>query len=894
MKIFKILAMLTISCLVFTGCENEEITNYAFQEISAPENITAAFDVSQDDSGTVTITPSGEGAQVFQVDLGNGETAELAPGESVTTVYPEGEFMVKIVAVGSTGLTSEYNQMLNISFKAPENLEIMVDQPDSNPKTITVSASADYATLFDVYFGDVEDEEPTQLMPGESIEHTYDPGIYELTVIARGAGAATTEGDEIVIIPEATDPLKLPITFDKGTVSYAAETFSGASYEVVTNPDASGANASESKVAAVTNSGTAYEGIAYTLGESVDFSGNNKTITMKVWSDVALPVLLKFEGGVNDERQTEVTANHGGTGWEELTFNFATDATKSYIDGNQGVGESFVPTGQYSGMVIFIDGPGTTAGTFYLDDIEQNAGVPFKLPITFDAFDTYTEGMITPFGGTFEVVANPDTSGDNPASSNVGSFTKGGGQYEGLTFNLDESMDFSMDNKTMSVTLWSDQAFDVLFKLETGVNGERSNEVVASHTGSGWETLTFNFATDATKSYIDGSQGVGEAFVPVGEYASLSVFFAYAEGISGTFYIDDIIRIGDAGSGEGSTGSTTTSFPVDFETAANGGAEANWSVFENADNPALEVISNPDMTGNTSSTVAKFTAKQGGQPYAGTITQLTTPFTLDASNSTVKVWVWKSVISDVGIKFENGANGSTGEIKVANTKTDEWEELTFDFSGVIGNPNNTDITGLVVFPDFDTRTQDNVVYFDNITLNPSSGDTGGGSTDTAPTTAASAPTVDASNVISLFSDAYTNVTVDTWRTDWSSVDYTETTVGGNNVKLYSNLDFVGIETVANQVDASSMTHFHVDYWTGDASVFRVKLVDFGPDEGYDGGDDTEDEIEFTVTPNTWVSLDIPLSDFTGLTNTENIAQYIFSAATAGEANVYIDNIYFHN
>ncbi len=175
-----------------------------------------------------------------------------------------------------------------------------------------------------------------------------------------------------------------------------------------------------------------------------------------------------------------------------------------------------------------------------------------------------------------------------------------------------------------------------------------------------------------------------------------------------------------------------------------------------------------------------------------------------------------------------------------------------------------------------------------------SGETGGGSTDAEPTSAAPAPTANAANVISLFSDVYTDVTVDTWRTDWSSAAYTETTVDGNNVKLYSNLDFAGIETVSNQVDASAMTHFHVNYWTGNASVFRVKLVDFGPDGGFEGGDDTEDEIEFTVTPDTWVSLDIPLSDFTGLTTTENIAQYIFSAATAGEANVYIDNVYFHN
>lgn len=659
MKIFKILAMLTISVLVFTGCEDDEITNYAFQDVSAPENVTAAFDVSQDDSGTVTITPSGEGASVFQIDLGNGETTEIAAGESVTTVYDEGEYMVNIVAVGPTGLTSEYNQMLNISFKAPENLMINVDQPANNPKTITVSATADNATVFDVYFGDVEDEEPTQLMPNGSVEHTYEPGVYELTVIARGAGAATAEEDEIIIVPEATDPLKLPITFDMGTVSYAAGTFGGTSYEVVSNPDVSGANTSESNVAAVTNSGANWEGIAYTLGEPVDFSGNAKTITMKVWSDVALPVLLKFEGGVNGERQTEVSADHGGTGWEELSFNFATDAIKSYIDGTQGAGEPFVPTGQYAGMVIFIDGPGTTAGTFYLDDIEQDPGIPFKLPVTFDNFAAYTEGMVSPFGGTFEVVANPDTSGDNPTASNVGAFTKGGGQYEGLTFNLDEAIDFSGDNKTMSVSLWSDQEFTVLFKLETGINGERSNEVRATHTGSGWETLTFDF-NNATKSYIDGSQGVGEPFVPTGEYASFSVFFAFEGSIAGTFYIDNIMKVG---------GDMPSLFSEDFESADN---------FETS-GIEFNLVTNPQQSGiNDNDGMVGEVINAGGQYEAVT-------FTFDepidfSTNKTITLKVYSETAFPVLYKLETGVNGERAvEVEVNHGGTG-WEELTFDFA----------------------------------------------------------------------------------------------------------------------------------------------------------------------------------------------------------------------
>ena len=68
------------------------------------------------------------------------------------------------------------------------------------------------------------------------------------------------------------------------------------------------------------------------------------------------------------------------------------------------------------------------------------------------------------------------------------------------------------------------------------------------------------------------------------------------------------------------------------------------------------------------------------------------------------------------IKFAIAGDGAQQEIKVANTKVGEWEELTFDFSGYIGLVEAIDIDQIIIFPDFDTagRGQDNVVYIDNI------------------------------------------------------------------------------------------------------------------------------------------------------------------------------------
>ena len=43
----------------------------------------------------------------------------------------------------------------------------------------------------------------------------------------------------------------------------------------------------------------------------------------------------------------------------------------------------------------------------------------------------------------------------------------------------------------------------------------------------------------------------------------------------------------------------------------------------------------------------------------------------------------------------------------------------------------------------------------------------------------------------------------------------------------------------------------------------------------------------------WVSLDIPLTDFVGLTTKANMSQYIYSGDTSGAITVHVDNVYFH-
>jgi hypothetical protein len=331
--------------------------------------------------------------------------------------------------------------------------------------------------------------------------------------------------------------------------------------------------------------------------------------------------------------------------------------------------------------------------------------------------------------------------------------------------------------------------------------------------------------------------------------------------------------------------------PIDFE--PNGfGANWAWTTFENGSNPPLEIIANPNPSGiNTSSTVSKFTALVNGAPWAGFESvhgQGIGVFNLTAANCQIKIMVYKSVISNVGLKFATPSGASSGEILVSNTVVNQWEELTFNFTNVLSAPTSIGIDQIIIFPDFGQRSDNNICYIDNIKFSNQDG-----SQSAAPMVPAPTPTYPAAAVISMFSNPYTNVSVDTWQAPWSSAQLTDLQIQGNDTKRYSAMNFAGIETLGgNQLDLTSMTHFRIDYWTANMNPFKVKLVDFGNNGQYAGGDDSESELSFQPVSQTWNTLEIPLSQFTALNSLSHFSQLILSGEPVGTGVVFIDNVLF--
>jgi hypothetical protein len=224
-----------------------------------------------------------------------------------------------------------------------------INQSTGTVSFLNTSSDAD-SYVWD--FGD--DTSSTEINPIK----TYGTGTFTIVLTAKNAaGSSSTFEDTIVI--DIPLPVTLPITFDDVNVIYDATAFNGASFEIVDNPDPSGSNSTVSKVGEVTNAGFEFEGIFFNLGEPVNLE-TEKTVLANFWSNTPIDVLIKLENA--DGTFTENAITHGGTGWEEITFTFSSS-------------ESF------SVLTLFVDAPGTTAGTFYIDDIRQTATVDNTPPV---------------------------------------------------------------------------------------------------------------------------------------------------------------------------------------------------------------------------------------------------------------------------------------------------------------------------------------------------------------------------------------------------------------------------------------------------------------------------------------------------------------------------------
>ena len=487
-----------------------------------------------------------------------------------------------------------------------------------------------------------------------------------------GLNANPTEEASLgsVIVESTQQELGLPLTFEGGQLPAFGD-FNGSSTQVIANPDASGINTTANVAENTVPGGASFAGVG--IGVPINLT-NDKYFKMQVWSPVAnTPVLLKLEGGPPPVERQVTTTTTGA--WEEIIFDFSAEGAV-----------------EYTTAVIFmnfnvVDG---ATQTYYWDNLELFTPPPppgVNLPITFENGDNPNFQDFN--GSETEVISNPFPDGLNPSENVAQNIVPGNTSFAGVSFDV-STIDLSLGNTfNLDVRAILPDA-PILLKLENTVNGTSIEREIILSTVNEWENITFDFSTEANANY---------------DKVTLFMYFNSPVSINRVAYWDNLKQnLNDL-----------VALPVTFESAT---ADYNVIGFEGAD-AAVEV--NPDPSGiNTSNTVVRLTKTEGAAFFAGTAMGLDVPIDFSETESiSIKTWSPKADIP-VRLKLE-GSGGQVMELDVNTTVTNEWETLTWDFSGQTAG---VDWLTVVLFFEFvvDLPGDGTTYYYDDIDLAPQIGD----------------------------------------------------------------------------------------------------------------------------------------------------------------------------
>ena len=303
-----------------------------------------------------------------------------------------------------------------------------------------------------------------------------------------------------------------------------------------------------------------------------------------------------------------------------------------------------------------------------------------------------------------EFVSNPNPTAVNSTDVTAKFTASPNGQPWALAYtDAAGSITFTENNSLVKMSVLKTVATTVAIKFEDSTNPSffKQIEVANTVTNGDWEELSFDFSTVIGNSY--------DRMVIIPDFLARSephlLYFDQISFNSGGAVEDYNLE------------------DIDFETDGFG-ANWVWTVHNNHSNPALEIVPNPNLSSsNSSENVAKFTSKADGEAWALTFTDNIGTFLFNQDNKIVSLKVRKEVATNFGVKFEyvDPTNAQVlyfKELQLPTTVTDgNWEALHFDFSSEIGTAYNR----LVIIPDFESRSQDNISYFDEVSFSSVAG-----------------------------------------------------------------------------------------------------------------------------------------------------------------------------
>lgn len=320
--------------------------------------------------------------------------------------------------------------------------------------------------------------------------------------------------------------------------------------------------------------------------------------------------------------------------------------------------------------------------------------------------------------------------------------------------------------------------------------------------------------------------------------------------------------------------------------------EGNWGYFGGANDQNLTVAyaENPGTNSvNNSARVIQVTEPVGVQSWAGFYFMLEEKINFPAGKEAISVQFYSPgpghvVLLKLEDELANETEGkkSTGDL-FAETTTTGWETLVFNIPDLEGRDGFYNTITMILGYGLTNEEEANY-YIDNFDFATPVEVIAAAAPETAP----DAPTYQAEEVISVFSDAYAAVEGINLNPNWGqSTVVTEETIAENTVLKYENLNYQGT-TFETAIDLSSKTRLNIDYFTGDASTLKFFLISPDGDDADDAAEEKAYELDLT-NQGQWNRAIIDLTHFSDVVDLSQV----FQLKVEGTGTVYFDNIFFY-
>lgn len=290
----------------------------------------------------------------------------------------------------------------------------------------------------------------------------------------------------------------------------------------------------------------------------------------------------------------------------------------------------------------------------------------------------------------------------------------------------------------------------------------------------------------------------------------------------------------------------------------------------------------------------KITSDGSGTVWQGVNVVLTSNYTLTtATQLTMQLDVYSTAAITIAPKAQGGVAGAPDSVTSVNHTGGGWETLTFTFDQSLDGkgPANGDYGDFALHINWDTGanaygTPDGRVFYIKNLKGLSTTPAANPEPTDAPTTP---PTFAANDVISIYSEAYTAAATIT-NVSWDDSLFEEVTIAGNKVLKVTGSNFLGMN-LDTYLDATDMTHLHMDYWIAidyqPGQVLNPKLSNHAAQSGETSAIDISNPINSQDEIKNWQSKDFALNGDRG-----SIKEFLITQA--GFAGVYyVDNIYFY-